>query len=78
VKGDLVGVEFKDTGTGISKENIQKIYEPLFATKAKGIGLGLSLVKSIVDKHNGSILVESEIGKGSTFTLRFPITTETT
>ncbi len=73
MKGDFVGVEFKDTGTGISKENIQKIYEPLFITKAKGIGLGLSLVKTIIDEHNGSILVESEIGKGTTFTLKLAI-----
>ena len=72
MKGDFVGVEFHDTGVGISKENIQKIYEPLFTTKAKGIGLGLTLVKTIIDEHNGSISVESEIGKGTTFTLKLP------
>ena len=73
IKDGFINVEFKDTGVGISNENIQKIFEPLFSTKAKGIGLGLTLAKAIIDEHKGSILVESEIGKGTTFTVNLPI-----
>ncbi len=74
VKDGFINVEFKDTGVGISKENVQTIFEPLFTTKANGIGLGLTIVKNIIDEHNGKIMVESEIGKGTTFTVKFPIT----
>ncbi len=73
VKKDFVEITFKDTGEGISKENLQKILEPLFTTKAKGIGLGLAIVKGIVEGHKGEIEVESEVGKGSTFTVKLPI-----
>lgn len=72
VKGDFIEIMFKDTGEGIAKENLKKIFEPLFTMKAKGIGLGLAIVKSIVDAHNGSIEVESEVGKGATFTVKLP------
>jgi signal transduction histidine kinase len=64
---------FKDTGGGIPDENIQKIFEPLFTTKAKGIGLGLSIVKSIIDRHKGEIEVKSEAGKGTAFTVKLSI-----
>jgi len=72
VKKDFVEITFKDTGEGISKENLQKIFEPLFTTKAKGIGLGLAIVKGIVEGHKGEIEVESEVGKGSTFIIKLP------
>ncbi|MGA9351582.1 MAG: ATP-binding protein, partial [Anaerolineae bacterium] len=62
--------EFKDNGCGIPEENLEKIFEPLFSTKVRGIGLGLALSKKIIEAHGGSIEVESEIGKGSTFTVR--------
>jgi PAS domain S-box-containing protein len=62
-----------DTGAGISEENLNKIFEPLFTTKAKGIGLGLALVKMIAEGHGGTIGVESRIGEGSTFTVRLPL-----
>ena len=54
-----VAVSFADTGVGIPEENLDKIFEPLFTTKAKGIGLGLAVVKTLVDGHGGSIEVES-------------------
>jgi len=73
IKEDFVEITFKDTGEGISKENLPKIFEPLFTTKAKGTGLGLAMVKSIVDSHKGDIEVESEVGKGSSFTVKLPI-----
>jgi PAS domain S-box-containing protein len=70
--GEFVEVEFADTGCGIPDSAISKIFDPLFTTKAKGIGLGLSVCKSILEKHDGDIRVESEVGKGTTFTVSLP------
>jgi two-component system NtrC family sensor kinase len=69
----FVDVSFKDTGVGIPRGNIQKIFDPLFTTKAKGQGLGLSTAKRIVEIQGGTIIVESGKGGGSTFTVRLPI-----
>ena len=66
-------VDIVDTGVGISEENMGKIFRPLFTTKAKGTGLGLSVCVRIVESHRGDILVESEVGVGSTFTVRLPL-----
>ena len=68
-------VAISDTGRGIPKEQLSKIFEPFFTTKevGKGTGLGLSITYEIVQKHNGEITVESEVGKGTTFTVRIPI-----
>ncbi len=65
-------VSISDTGVGIPEENLEKIFEPLFSTKAQGIGLGLPLVKSLAEANGGSIEVESEVGNGSTFTVKLP------
>ncbi len=65
-------VSFADTGVGTPEENLENPFEPLFTTKAKGVGLGLALVKTLVEANGGSIEVESEVGKGSTFTVRLP------
>jgi PAS domain S-box-containing protein len=70
-------VTISDTGSGIPAENLDKLFEPLFTTKAKGIGLGLALAKTLVEANGGSTEVESEVGKGSTFTIRLPIDGET-
>jgi two-component system NtrC family sensor kinase len=69
-----VQVEVTDTGCGIAKENLSKIFEPFYSTKdQKGIGLGLSVVWGIIDKHQGTIAVDSELNKGATFTIRLPV-----
>ncbi|MDA8141787.1 MAG: response regulator [Desulfobacteraceae bacterium] len=65
----------QDTGCGIPAENLSKIFEPFFTTKeaGKGTGLGLYIVRNIVEKHKGSIDVESKIGEGTTFTIHLPV-----
>lgn len=68
----------KDTGSGISPEDAGTIFEPLFTTKSKGVGLGLAIVKTFIENHNGTITVESDTRKGTTFTVRLPITTPET
>jgi signal transduction histidine kinase len=66
-------VDVRDSGVGISEENMGNIFKPLFTTKAKGTGLGLSVCERIVESHGGDILVESAVGVGSTFTVRLPL-----
>ncbi len=68
-----VALSVADTGVGISEEVVARLFEPLFTTKAKGLGLGLAVVKMLVEANEGSIEVESEVGKGSTFTVRLPL-----
>ena len=70
---DSVEITFRDTGPGIAPENISKIFEPLFTTKAKGIGLGLSIAKAIIELHQGTVSVASTPGTGATFTIRLPL-----
>ena len=70
---DGAAVSITDTGVGIPKEDIEKIFEPLFTSRAKGIGLGMAITKTFVEGHGGTIEVQSEIGKGSTFTVRLPL-----
>ena len=74
-ENDYVKVSISDTGCGIPEENLEKIFEPFFTTKkiGEGTGLGLDIVKKIMDKHNGFIKCESELGKGTTFTIGIPI-----
>jgi signal transduction histidine kinase len=74
-KDDHAEISVQDTGTGISPEIRERIFDAFFTTKeeGKGTGLGLSLISSIVKNHQGSIDLQSEVGKGSTFTVRLPI-----
>ncbi len=73
---NLLRVEFSDTGHGIKEEDMPRLFEPFFTTKevGKGTGLGLAISYGIVQKHQGSIEVKSEVGKGSTFTVVLPLT----
>ncbi len=70
-----IRISFKDTGMGVPKENLQKIFEPLFTTKEKGVGtgLGLSVCYDIIKDHNGSIYVASDPGRGTCFVIELPI-----
>lgn len=70
-----VWVCIADTGSGIAPENLNRIFDPFFTTKpvGQGTGLGLSISNSIVRKHGGRIDVESEVGKGTRFTVRLPL-----
>jgi len=71
----LIRVEVRDSGIGIDQENMKRIFDPLFTTKAKGTGLGLAICTGIVERHEGKIKVSSELGKGTTFTVEFAIGT---
>jgi signal transduction histidine kinase len=68
-----VSLSIMDTGLGISKENMKKLFEPLFTTRARGIGLGLSVSKGLIEANGGQIKVKSKEGSGSTFTLILPV-----
>jgi signal transduction histidine kinase len=63
---------FSDTGVGISKQTLKNIWTPLFTTKAKGMGFGLPICKRIIEVHEGSIAVDSSVGKNTTFTVTIP------
>jgi signal transduction histidine kinase len=71
--GDMIKIEVQDTGTGISPENMKKLFEPLFTTKTKGIGLGLAVSRKLIEANKGRIEAQSELGKGSIFTVFLPM-----
>ena len=71
--GGEVSVSVEDTGVGISEEAQANLFKPLITTKPKGMGLGLPVCKRMIEVHNGRIEVESEVGVGTTFTVRLPI-----
>jgi signal transduction histidine kinase len=72
IDGNECGITIRDTGTGIEPDNLSRVFEPLYSTKAKGIGLGLSIAHEILGRHNGTLSVKSEPGVGSSFTVRLP------
>jgi len=69
---DETWVTVSDTGVGIAPQDYQRILKPFFSTKAKGTGLGLSITRRIIQEHGGSLTFSSELGKGTTFTIRLP------
>lgn len=66
-------IRVSDTGAGITQENMRRLFEPFFTTKQNGTGLGLAVTRRIIEEHNGTIGVESQPGKGTTFTVLLPI-----
>jgi polar amino acid transport system substrate-binding protein len=64
---------FSDTGVGMKPETLEKIFQPRFTTKAKGMGFGLSICKRIIDVHGGKIVAESVLGKGTSFRIYLPL-----
>jgi signal transduction histidine kinase len=75
--GDSVVFRFSDTGTGISEDAMQKLWTPLFTTKAKGMGFGLAISKRVVEAHGGLISVKSTVEKGTTISITLPIEPQT-
>ncbi len=71
--GNKIKIEISDTGCGIRTDNLKYIFVPFFTTKPDGTGLGLTNVKKIIEEHNGSIDVSSEVGRGTTFTIMLPV-----
>ncbi len=70
---EWVRISFSDSGKGIDPKEKEKIFEPFYTTKEGGTGLGLSIVHKIIENHHGLITVESQLGKGSTFTVLLPV-----
>ncbi len=68
-----VRIEISDQGAGMDEKTVSRLFEPFFTTKKRGTGLGLSIVRQIIDLHGGSIDVQSERGKGTTFTIELPL-----
>jgi two-component system NtrC family sensor kinase len=76
IENEQAVIRFRDNGSGINQENLEKIFEPFFTTKEKGTGLGLAITKQIIEQHHGQITVESEPGAGTTVTVRLPFQPE--
>ena len=74
IENNFAKIEVQDNGKGISIENKSRIFEPKFTTKSVGMGLGLGIIKNIIEGYNGSITFESELNVGTTFTVLLPIT----
>ena len=74
-EGQMACFQFSDTGEGIGSENMKNLFQPLFTTKAKGMGFGLSICKRIVEAHSGKIVVQSVVSKGTTFSIYLPLAT---
>ena len=70
---DSVEISFSDTGTGISGDMLPKIFSPIITNKTQGVGFGLAICKRIIDSHAGTITIETEEGKGTTFTITLPV-----
>ena len=72
-QGGFAEIVIGDTGCGIPQEHVAKIFAPFFTTKSRGTGLGLAVVKKIIDRHQGTIKVDSKVGEGTRFTIRLPL-----
>ncbi|MEW6409813.1 MAG: ATP-binding protein [Nitrospirota bacterium] len=70
---DSILIDISDTGKGISKDTIDKIFQPFFTTKSKGTGLGLAITRQLIEQHGGNIMAENNINGGATFKIKFPV-----
>jgi signal transduction histidine kinase len=73
LQSDMIAIAVQDTGVGIPPENMGKLFEPLFTTKTKGIGLGLAVSQKLTEANDGRIEAHSQPGLGSTFTVYLPV-----
>ena len=69
----MVAIEIKDNGVGMSAEALENLFTPFYTTKEKGTGLGLAICQKIVAEHRGMIRVDSDDGRGTTFTIMLPL-----
>ena len=76
LEDDHAVILFCDNGSGVPQENLEKIFEPFFTTKEKGTGLGLAITRQIIEQHHGMILMESQVGIGTTITVKLPLRPE--
>jgi signal transduction histidine kinase len=80
VKSELVGefvmFSFRDTGVGMSAETLEKLWSPLFTTKAKGMGFGLAICRRFVEAHGGCVSVDSRVGEGTTVRVDLPLVSD--
>jgi signal transduction histidine kinase len=67
---------FSDEGSGIRAENLEKIFEPGFTTQSSSPGLGLAVTRKVIEQHGGTVQVDSQVGRGTTFTLTLPMATD--
>lgn len=75
INGDEIVIKVKDSGPGISPENLEKVFEPMFSTRAFGVGLGLPIVEKVIQQHNGRVEIDSQLGEGTTVSLWLPVDT---
>jgi signal transduction histidine kinase len=71
-EGDFIVIDVTDSGVGISGADLEMIFEPYFSTRATGTGLGLAIARRMAEIHGGSITASSEVGVGTTFTVKLP------
>jgi two-component system nitrogen regulation sensor histidine kinase GlnL len=69
----MVAIDIADNGPGIPREVLENMFTPFFTTKSKGTGLGLAICQKIVSEHRGMLKVDSELSKGTTFTVMLPL-----
>jgi two-component system nitrogen regulation sensor histidine kinase GlnL len=69
----MVAIEINDDGAGMSPEELENLFTPFYTTKERGTGLGLAICQKIVAEHRGMIRVDSQVGKGTTFTIMLPL-----
>ena len=75
VRGDHLVLTIQDTGQGIPPEHLKSLFTPFFSTKEGGTGLGLTICRGLIDQHQGEIEFASEVDRGTTCTIRLPLTT---